>query len=252
MTQPAEILWLNTSPGFKRFDRPLLKQLAQHGDVMEWQYRQTADRPLSLDEALTLLHDYLKGRDRACHVIGHGTAGLVGLLYARQHPKRVKSLTLLSVGAHPAIDWHAYYYQQLKQLQCPRGMVLVQMVYSLFGYQSRFRTQDFLRLLERDLWTALSPHTLYQQVEIEPGAVPVPLMVCGSDDDFIVTPDLLEEWQPWLKEGDRIWQCPDGGHFFHHSHPKVTSDAILHFLQALDLTQEVSLNCLPTHTERFI
>ena len=233
MPQSADALWLNASPSLKRFDRPLLKALAPQCDIRQWQYCQTPDRPLSLDGALTLLHDALKGRDRAYHLLGHGTAGLLGLLYARRHPERVRSLTLLSVGAQPAINWQSYYYQQLKELRCPRGMVLVQMVYHLFGYQSRERTQDLMQVLERDLWTALSPHTLYQPLQILPGGVPVPLMICGGQDDFIVTPSLLQAWQPWMKEGDYLWQCPDGGHFFHHAHSQLASKAIVQFWQSL-------------------
>jgi len=41
----------------------------------------------------------------------------------------------------------------------------------------------------------------------------VPLMVCGSKDDIIVEPDAAG-WQPHLKEGDRLWECPQGRHFF--------------------------------------
>jgi|GEM_PF-2838428 len=75
--------------------------------------------PTSLDAALVLLHDYLKEGDRPLHLLGHSTGGLLGLLYAHRYPERVRSLTLLSVGVHPAIDWQAHYYIQRQMLLLP-------------------------------------------------------------------------------------------------------------------------------------
>lgn len=104
MSQLPEALWLNVSPALEKLDRPLLKHLSQHLSIAQWQYCQTPDEPMSLEIALVLLHDYLKHHDRPIHLLGHGTGGLLGLLYTRQHPERVRSLTLLSVGVYPAVD----------------------------------------------------------------------------------------------------------------------------------------------------
>ncbi|NER83613.1 MAG: alpha/beta hydrolase, partial [Leptolyngbya sp. SIO1D8] len=118
MTASPEALWLNVNPSFQRLDQKLLKVLASHNSIACWAYSQTPDEPSSLEIALTLLHDYIKGYDRPLHLMGHSTGGLLGLLYARKFPHRVKSLTLLSVGVNPAVDWKAHYYTQLERLPC--------------------------------------------------------------------------------------------------------------------------------------
>jgi pimeloyl-ACP methyl ester carboxylesterase len=223
-----DALWLNVSPSFARFDQKLLGCLARHGVVAQWAYRQTPDEPSSLNVAVTLLHDYLQGHNRPVHLLGHGTAGLVGLLYARQHPQRVKSLTLLSVGVNPMVDWQAHYYTQLERLPCRRQQVLRQMAHSLFGYQSRPLLAGWVNLLEQDLLHSVSPHSLLKRVSLCPGSVAVPLLVCGGEADAIVDPAQIRGWQSWLKGGDRIALCP-GRHFFHAVHPHEVARQIFSF-----------------------
>lgn len=230
MTFPpcSDALWLNVSPSFERFDHKLLVGLARYGEVAHWAYRQTPDEPSCLAIAVTLLHDYLKGRDRPVHLLGHGTGGLVGLLYARQNPHRVNSLTLLAVGVNPMVDWQAHYYGQLERLPCSRQQVLTQMVYSLFGHQARPLVPGWVNLLEQDLIQSVSPHSLLKRASLCPGSVAVPLLVCGGQDDAVVTPTQIRGWQPWLKPGDRLALCP-GRHFFHASHPQPVISQILSF-----------------------
>ncbi|MDX2229559.1 MAG: alpha/beta hydrolase [Leptolyngbyaceae cyanobacterium bins.349] len=234
MSQVPEAIWLNVSPAVQGFDRPLLKKLAQHCSVAQWEFCQSLDEPLSLEVALVLLHDYLKHHDQPVHLLGHSTGGLLALLYARKYPERVRSLSLLAVGVHPAVDWQAHYYAQLQLLPCSREMLLTQTVYTLFGYQSAPVTRELRHLLERDLKHSLSPHTLYHRVSFFPAGVPVPLLVCGSQTDSIVDPTQIEGWQTWLKDCDRLWLCPDGRYFFHYFQPQDVSQQIVNFWSAQD------------------
>lgn len=232
MSQLPDALWLNVSPALKGFDRPLLKHLSQHASLCQWEYRQTVDEPMSLDVALSLLHDYLKPQSRPVHLLGHGTGGLLAWLYARHYPEQVRSLTLLSVGVHPAVDWQAHYYAQLQLLPCLRETLLNQTVHALFGHQSRPIKRELLQVLERDLQTSLSPHTLYRRASFFPGGVPVPLLVCRGQDDRVIDPNLFQGWQPWLKDGDRLWQGQSGRYFFHYFHPQPVSEQIAAFWSA--------------------
>jgi pimeloyl-ACP methyl ester carboxylesterase len=248
MSHLPDALWLNVSPDLQRFDRPLLKHLSKHISIAQWEYCQTLDEPLSLEIALVLLHDYLKHCDHPLHLLGHSTGGLLGLLYARRYPNRVRSLTLLSVGVHPAVDWQAHYYAQLQFLPCSRETLLTQMVYNLFGHQSCATTRELINILECDLSRSLSPHTLYQRVSFFPGGVPTSLLVCGSQDDVIIDSGLLQGWQPWLKANDRCWQCSRGGYFFHYFHPQQVSEQIVVFWNLQRSSQPLAGSLEPLNT----
>ncbi|NEN93804.1 MAG: alpha/beta hydrolase [Okeania sp. SIO3H1] len=244
MSKIPDVLWLNTSPSLQVFDRRLIHYLSRKVLIAEWDYFQTADEPCTLDIAVTLLHDYLKSLNKPIHLIGHSTSGLVGLIYARKYPERVKSLTLLSVGVHPTVDWQAHYYVHRHLLPCSRQVILMNMVQSLFGEQDKRNTQNLIRILEKDLDLSPSPHSLLKRQSMVPRGVPVPLMVCGGNDDPIIDPNLIGGWQPFLKPGDRIWECPEGGYFFHHFYPLDVAQPLIEFWQnnALvlsDINQEV-------------
>ncbi|MGK7932211.1 MAG: alpha/beta fold hydrolase [Microcystaceae cyanobacterium] len=233
MSQLPDHVWVNVNPSLRCFDQPLLNQLARKQTIAEWQYSQTLDEPASLEIALTLLHDYLKSQDHPVHLLGHSNGGLVSLLYTYRHPERVKSLTLLSVGAYPAIDWKAHYYVQLNLLLCSPEKLLNQMVYSLFGRQSCPISRKYRKILEEDLLLSLSPHSLFKRQQFSPISVSVPLLVCAGEYDMVVDPNSWQGWKPWLKEGDRLFQCPKGRYFFHHAYPGLISQQIFDFWQSL-------------------
>lgn len=237
-----DALWLSVNPSFRRLEQSLVAHLNSDRTVAHWGYCQMPDEPSSLDGAVTLLHDYVKGCDRPLHLIGHSTGGLIGLLYARRFPHRVTSLTLLGVGVNPAVDWKVHYYTQLELLPCSRTRVLTQMVHSLFGLQCQYHLKGFIELLERDLVESLSLHSLMKRSSLSPGGVPMPLLICGGQDDVIVDPMQLQGWQPWLKEGDRIWLCPNGRHFFYTDHLEETATEILDFWNEIDGAGSIQLS----------
>lgn len=230
MAHMIDALWLNVSSPLQGFNRPLLKHLSSHTTIAQWEYSQTLDEPVSLETALVLLHDYLKHHNRPIHLLGHSTGGLLGLLYARQHPERVRSLTLLSVGVNPAIDWQAQYYTQRRLLPCDQKTLLRQMVYGLLGCPPRDITETLIKLLEQDLYLSLSPHSLVRSMNLLPVLVDVPLLVCGSVDDMVITPGQLQEWQQHFHHpASRLWVCPGGRYFFHYFYPQEVSEQIMQF-----------------------
>lgn len=240
MSSMPAALWLSVSPALQRFNRPLIKQLAQNQAIALWEYSQTPDEPITLEVALVLLHDYLKSLNQPLHLIGHSTSGWLALMYAQRYPERVKSLTLLAVGANLAVDWQAHYYAMLKCLPCNRRMILTQLVYSLWGRQSKFKTELLINLLEQDLLLSPSPNTLAKQLSIAPELVSVPLFICSSRDDIVISPYQLNAWKPWLKSGDLLWEVAQGRHFFHYSNPQLVSEKIHQFWQTLSTVDDSS------------
>ncbi|QDZ40698.1 alpha/beta hydrolase [Euhalothece natronophila Z-M001] len=229
-----EAVWISVSSSLKKFHRPLLKSLSSEITVREWEYQQVEDEPSNLNIPLTLLHNYLKSTDHPLHLIGHSTGGIVALLYAKQYPERVKSLSLLGVGVHPLIDWHAHYYTYRQLLPCTREIVLAQMVRALFGRQTQSRTKTLVKLLDEDLKTTPSPHSLFERSTMEPKQIACPLWVGGSRDDMIVDPSAIAGWNNYLKPDDQLWECSQGHHFFHYFYPQAVSQEILKFQQNIN------------------
>lgn len=232
-----DALWLNVSPSLQGFDRPLLKQLAHYTSIAQWEYSQLLDEPSSLDTALVLLHDYLKHYDRPIHLLGHSTGGVLGLLYAQRYPARVRSLTLLSVGVNPAVDWQAQYYAQRRLLPCYQETLLRQMVYGLVGCPPKDTVDALVKVLKQDLYQSLSPHSLLRSLSLPPIAVEVPLLVCGSVDDIIIDANQLRGWRSHFQHTtSRLWVCPGGRYFFHYVHPQTVSEQIVQFWDAVFLS----------------
>lgn len=239
-----DAVWVSASRAFQSFHEPILNGLSQNRTVACWEYSHNLDEGISLDLGLELLGNYLKSQTEPLHLIGHSTGGLLALLYARKHPEKVRSLTLLGVGAHPAVDWQAHFYTLLGSLACHRQVIISQMVRNIFGSQSKPQHKRLLGILEKDLKDSLSPHTLWQRVSVTPGAASVPMLVCGSKDDLIVDPNQLHGWKSMLKEGDRLWQSEDGGHFFHYYRPEPAAREIISFWDNKPQDEIAALNCL--------
>lgn len=244
MHKNLDVLWLSVSPHLKCFDQRLLSRLTKvnrmgsGSTIRRWEYCQTLDEPCSVDAVVDLLHEYLQSRSvpssgAKVHLVGHGVSGVVGLLYARKYPQHVASLTLLSVGAMPAINWQAHYYALRKLLPCSREVILGQMTRLLFGQQSSRFVTALAKLLSRDLDSNLTLHSLAHDCHIPAGTVDVPLLVCNGEIDDVVTCAEQTGWSKWLKAGDRIWHCPDGRYFFHFYHYKAVAKTVLNFWSQL-------------------
>ncbi|MEL6553171.1 MAG: alpha/beta hydrolase [Cyanobacteria bacterium J06621_11] len=245
MHKRPDVLWLSVSPYLKCFDQRLLSQLVKHSTVRRWKYCQTIDEPCSIESVVETLHAYFLERfaanadastdtnaDRSpakVHLIGHGVSGVVALLYARKYPQHIASLTLLSVGSSPAINWQAHYYALRKLLPCSREVILGQMTRLLFGQQAPRFVTALAQLLAKDLDSNLTLHSLAHSSHIAAGGVEVPMLVCHGEHDDVVTAQQQADWGRWLKPEDRLWHCPEGLHFFHFYRYKAVAKTILNY-----------------------
>lgn len=230
MFKNPDVLWLNTNPYLRRFNLPIIKYLASHVSIGQWEYNITPDENSALHTALELLREYIILIEKPVHLIGHSSDGVLGLLLTRQYPELVKSLTLLGVGVTPEVDWVNYYYQIRKNLPCSREIALAKVAKCLFNYQNHYYQRAFVNLLDKALLHTISPHSIYEQKEILKGGVINPMMVCGSQDDLIVSGALLTQWQPHLKSEDQLFITAKGGHFFHYTCPQLIGEKIINFI----------------------
>ena len=133
MSMYGDIVWASGSPYLRCLHLPLLKKLFRHTNVSVWEYVQSLDESACLETAVELLHSYLKKRKSPINLIGHDIGGTIALIFARQYPQYVKSLTLLSVAAQPAKTWHVNYYQQRQIYTQNQGEALSNTLHHIFG-----------------------------------------------------------------------------------------------------------------------
>ncbi len=234
MNYKSKFIWISASPSLKSFHRRLLHNLAKVVEIEFWEYYQTPDESSLIDGAIDLLREYLANEARSVHLIGHGIGGIIALGYTRIFPAKVLSLTLLSVAAQPAITWHSYYYSQLKTLPSSRDCILRSIAHNLIGDSCLSRIQDLVVRLERDLLESPSNHSLLKLEPLDQGGVEMPLMVCGSEDDPVITESALFGWRSYFKSGDIIWRSPEGGHLFHHFNSELLGYQIQKFWQQIE------------------
>ncbi|WP_055075054.1 alpha/beta fold hydrolase [Pseudanabaena sp. 'Roaring Creek'] len=234
-----QVVGICTSQALRRFDLPLLRSLSRQQAIAQWEYCQNPDEPIDLNVAIAALHEYLQTCTKSVHLVGHGIAGLVGWLYARQYPEQVRSLTLLSVGVNLATSWHSHYYEQRQLIACSRETMLARTAFYLFGYRDKEMLHWLADLLKQDLDNSLIPHSLYAPTYIAPTPIAVPMLVCGASDDYVIGgggENSYQKWQLHLKDSDRLWISKQGKHFFHYSQWEPLSKQIRSFWNSLALT----------------
>lgn len=230
MFKNPDIVWLNTNPYLRRFNLPTIKYLSGHTNIVHWEYQQTEDEGSSLETSLELLHDYLNLWQKPVHLVGHSTCGLLGLYYAHQYPEQVKSLTILGVGANPAIDWLNYYYSWRNNWHCSPEIVLAHLAKYLFGVHSHYYRKALVNILEKAIAFSLSQHSLYKRYSyLEVPKIESPMMIIGSLEDKVVAWSEIQKWSQILKQEDQLWQCPRGEHFFHYFFPQLIAEQIWQF-----------------------
>lgn len=232
----VDILWLNASPRMKGLDRPVLRALAEQYCIAQWEYVATWDRGTSFEVAKRLLQDYfthLPADISPAHLVGHGLSGVLALEVACLFPEKIKSLVLLGVGAQIDQTWHASYYRQRQRLASDRQTLVRQMVYQLFERPLPYPVDCLKTLITQDLELSPNLHSSGQYLSLSERLVNVPMLVCGSSTDGIVTPEDLTTWKPHLKPIDRLWLCPEGKHFFHFYHPQEVASQLCDFWRSL-------------------
>ncbi len=233
MSYNVDVVWVNVSPSLKHFDFPLQQYLNKYFRIIRWEYIQdNFDESNCIETAVELLYDFLlKSELHHVHLIGHGISGTIALLFARRYPWYIRTLTLLAVAPQPAITWHVHYYQQRNLSEdASRQEILFNIASSLFGsHKIPHPLHSLLVALNKDLYISPCMHSLFKIIDLPKGKVPVPLMVCGSNTDTIVSRFIVNHWKKYFKPKDILWLCPDGHHFFHYFYPELVGKEVNSF-----------------------
>lgn len=230
----GDIIWASGSTFLRCLHMPLLKELLRYTNVSVWEYIQYFDESACIDTAVELLHSHLKNQESTVNLIGHGIGGTIALIYARKYPQFIRSLTLLSVSTQPAKTWHVNYYEQRQINACSQKEALLKTLYNIFGDNFPCHGNSPHHLIgkfHKELENIPLTHSLFKMEQLPTGGVTIPLMICGSEIDNILSYSEINDWEKWLKPEDNLWKYPQGGHFFHCFYPKILSMQILRFLQ---------------------
>lgn len=231
----GDAIWVNGSPSLRCLSTPLIHELIKYTNIAGWEYVQLIDEPACIDTAVRLLYSYLETKKLPIHLIGHGTGGTIALMFARQYPQFVKSLTLLSVAAQPAKTWHVNYYQERQIYTLSKAEALLNTLNNVFRDKFPCSLHNLIDNFYRDLDNLPLMHSLLQIEQLPIGGVSIPLMVCSGQIDMILGYPDLHEWKKWLKPKDILWKCPQGGHFFHYFYPELVSQQISNFWRCCQL-----------------
>lgn len=229
MSISCDAVWVSGSPSLRCLSTPLINKLIESTNIFGWEYIQSIDESACMDTAIELLHSYLKTKNVPVHLMGHGIGGTIALIFARQYPQYVKSLTLLSVAAQPAKTWHVNYYQQRQIYTLNQSEALLNTLHNVFRDKFPCRRHNLINNFYQDLENLPLMHSLFQLEQLPFGGVSMPLMICGGQIDMILGYPDLYEWKKYLKSEDVLWKCPQGGHFFHYFYPEIVSQQILYF-----------------------
>lgn len=98
------------------------------------------------------------------------------------------------------------------------------MVGDMLGLQNQSINQRFISYFEHDLACSFFPQSLFRMSDSRDEAVEVPLLVCRSKTDFVVSHIVMRRWSKFIKKGSRLWECPDCRHFFYHFYPEQVGE----------------------------
>ncbi len=110
------------------------------------------------------------------------------------------------------------------------------------------------RLLEKNLDSNLTFHSLAHHTKILAGSTGIPLLVCNGAHDAVVCSQKQTLWHDAMKPGVgeaspqefRLWQCLEGNYFFHFHHAEAVAGEIAEHVYNINAQlQNQTANCEP-------
>ena len=228
----SKILWIDLQPSLYCLFKRTAQTLGQHFEVKRWSFEHDLDESCDINIVHSLLKQTIENSSGPIHLIGHGLSGTIAYLYAQKYPRKIASVSLLSVDVQSTNQWTSHYQNMRSQLPCSRFHILSHLSRLLIDTHTNHVQNITTRLLAKCLDNDFVHGSIFQNYTIENLCkIEAPLLVVNGDKDFVVDGNSSQRWQHHLKPGDCYQLIGGGRHFFPFNKWLETSKMIESFIE---------------------
>ena len=227
----SKLLWIDLQPSLHCLFKRTILSLGQRFEVKRWSFEHDLDESCDVDVVHSLLRQTIDKSADPVHLVGHGLSGTIAFLYAQKFPKRISSVSLLSVDILSSNQWTSHYQSMRSQLPCSRINILSHLSRLLINVHTDHAQIIIRGLLEKCLDNDFVQGSIIQKPKIDNlSRINMPTLVINGEDDFVVDRSSYQRWCQHLKPGDCYQKMKNGRHFFPFSEWRETSEMIESFI----------------------
>ena len=229
--EDRKILWVDLQPSMYCLFKRTAQRLSKHFEVKRWAFEHDPDESCDVDIVHSLLRQTIKSSSSPVHLIGHGLSGTIACLYAQKYPKRIASVTLLSVDIKSTNQWTSHYQSMRSQLPCSRYHILSHLGRLLVDNKTEQIQNVIAKLLARCLDNDFVQGSIIKDQTISNlSKINSPVLVINGGKDFVIDDQSHERWKYHLKPGDCYQRIDNGRHFFPFTEWSQTANMIESFI----------------------
>ena len=228
----SQILWVDLQPSMYCLFKRTAQTLGQHFKVKRWSFEHDLDESCDVEVVHSLLRQTIENSSTPVHLIGHGISGTIAYLYAQKYPKKILSVSVLSVDTYSTNQWTSHYQSMRSQLPCSRFQILSHLSRLLVDSQTEQVELIVTRLLAKCLDNDFVYGSIVKsQTIMNLNKAEVPILVINGEKDFVVDEQSHNRWRQYLKPGDCYQKIANGRHFFPFTEWSKTAKMIESFVR---------------------
>ena len=241
----SQILWVDLQPSMYCLFKRTAQTLGQHFKVKRWSFEHNLDESCDVEVVHSLLRQTIENYSTPVHLVGHGISGTVAYLYAQEYPKKILSVSVLSVDTYSTNQWTSHYQSMRSQLPCSRFQILSHLSRLLVDSQTEQVGLIVTRLLAKCLDNDFVYGSIVKsQTIMNLNKAEVPILVINGEKDFVVDEQSHNRWRQYLKPGDCYQKVTNGRHFFPFTEWSQTARMIKSFIK---MVPDQNQNHIPEH-----
>ena len=228
----SQILWIDLQPSLYCLFKRTAQTLGQNFKVKRWAFEHDLDESCDVEVVHSLLRQTIENSSTPVHLIGHGISGTIAYLYAQKYPKKILSVSVLSVDTYSTNQWTSHYQSMRSQLPCSRFQILSHLSRLLVDSQTEQVGLIVTRLLAKCLDNDFVYGSIVKsQTIMNLNKAEVPILVINGEKDFVVDEQSHNRWRQYLKPGDCYQKVTNGRHFFPFTEWSQTAKMIESFVK---------------------